>query len=152
MQCARFLLILSFCSLVSTSLQAQDADRKSSKKLSERAQESLEIKSVESHEAHSALPVPKSSLAQGYMNDRPVYFPDYYLFYTPRRGYIFWSDGGWQSSATLPDHLKKANLKSGRARILDASPENENPEKRFKQFRKDFPAQVLAEAVIVPED
>jgi hypothetical protein len=84
------------------------------------------------------------------LNDRPVYFPDYYLFYTPERGYIYWQEGQWVSGPDIPSFVKEADLKRARTHIIEDEEINAYPEKQFTRYRDDFPAESLEKPVPVP--
>ncbi len=139
------------------SMDAQTKSRTTSKAKAERQKteataETLEMKSIEAHEGKVAIPVPRWSLTHGYMNDRPVYFPDYYLFYTPERGYIYWNEGAWLTSPTVPEFVKEVDLRRARVQIMDDEEGNQYPEKDFTMFRKSFPAERVEVEVPVPDD
>ncbi|MBX2907706.1 MAG: hypothetical protein KF744_16800 [Taibaiella sp.] len=85
-------------------------------------------------------PTPKWAEAHGYKNDKFVYFPDYYLFYTPVRGYVYWSNNDWTSSQAMPAYVNDMNLIGARAEILNV-PVAATPEQDFKRYYKEFPSE-----------
>lgn len=112
---------------------------------------SLRMESAESHEANVSAPSPSWGLSQGYLNDRLVYFPDFFVFYTPSRGYIYWDAGAWNNSFSIPVFLKGADLRKARTEILD-EPEDGKPEKKFAAYSEEYPAEAVPFTIPVPEE
>jgi hypothetical protein len=111
---------------------------------------SLKMETAASHEANVKLMPPSWALSQGYMNDRIVYFPDYYLFYTPGRGYVYWSNGQWTNSTEPPAFLQQADMRKAHAEILDNTDINAFPEKEFLKYKEQYPAEPVEFAVPIP--
>ena len=86
-----------------------------------------------------------------YKHDRAVYFPDYYTFYTPFRGYVYWTEDGWTASRELPAHLREVNLFEARKEVLEATEGEGFPEKDYAGYRDRFPAEDIGVQIIVPD-
>jgi len=86
-------------------------------------------------------PAPKWAEAHEYKNDKFVYFPDYYLFYTPVRGYVYWSNNAWTSSQQMPAYVNDMNLIGARAEMLNKLPADAYPERDFPTYYKQYPAE-----------
>jgi hypothetical protein len=84
------------------------------------------------------------------MNDRIVYFPDYYVFYTPARGYVYWNNGQWANSTDLPSFLQQADMRKAHAEILDNTDIDAYPEKEFSRYKEQYPAESVDITVPVP--
>lgn len=85
--------------------------------------------------------MPSWATAHNYKNDKYVYFPDYYTFYSPQRGYIYYKDGGWTSSLNMPTFMSRKDVNVARAQILDNVPMNSYPERDFSTYLNQYPAQ-----------
>lgn len=85
-------------------------------------------------------PAPKWAATHDYKNDKFVYFPDYYLFYTPVRGYVYWSNNAWSSSQAMPAYVNDMNLIGARAEPLENIPAEGFPERDFPTYYKQYPA------------
>lgn len=140
------MILLLFLTAAPVFLNAQTSKTKPPKSRSANAS-SLKLETVEVFKGNANPP--KWALAQGYLNDRPVYFPDYYIFYTPQRGYIYWKDGAWTSGPQVPDFISEAELKRARTQILENEDNNE-PEKQIDVYLEQFPAQPLDHPVPLP--
>ncbi len=81
-----------------------------------------------------------------------VYFPDYYAFYDPNRGYVFWSvdSSGWQSSRELPSFMSKIDFRKTRIKILDGLSLDLYPERNYPNYMKLYPARQNDPKVPVP--
>ena len=86
-------------------------------------------------------PAPKWAEAHSYNNDKYVYFPDYYLFYSPVRGYVYWSNNAWTTSQAMPAYVNEMTLIGARAEMLDRVPVTGAPEREFKNYYKQYPAE-----------
>lgn len=86
-------------------------------------------------------PMPPWGKAQGYNNDRYIYFPDYYTFYSPERGYTYYQNGNWTSSPNIPAYMAHADLDRARTHILTDVPNNTFPEKDFSSYKDRYPSQ-----------
>lgn len=86
---------------------------------------------------------PEWGLGHNYMNDRYVYFPDYFTFYSPNRGYIYANDSyGWSASPSLPASMRGADMSKIRVQLLDV-PLTAYPEKKFESYYMHYPAQAV---------
>jgi hypothetical protein len=93
---------------------------------------------------------PAWSAAQNYRSDQVVYFPDYYIFYDPDRGYVYWENDTWISSRTLPDFLAAADLGTARIeRLTDVKPDV-HAEMNYVEYMKRYPAEPVDITVPVP--
>lgn len=92
-----------------------------------------------SNEMHYGTP--SWGQAHNYMNDRYVYFPDYFTFYSPTRGYIYANDKyGWSASHAVPASMRGADMSKVRVQLLDV-PLKAYPEKKFESYYMHYPAQ-----------
>lgn len=82
---------------------------------------------------------PKWAEAHGYHDDKYVYFPDYYIFYSPIRGYVYWSNNGWTTSQANPQYTSDMDLIEARAEILNNVPLDNYPERRIGNYMKQYP-------------
>ena len=85
-------------------------------------------------------PAPFWASARNYANDRPVYFPDYYMFYTPGRGYTYWQDGAWHTSESYPDFYSSVDWTSANMHILTDADLSLHAENEFPRYREQYPA------------
>lgn len=92
--------------------------------------------------------MPDWAAAQNYSGDQCVYFPDYYTFYEPGRGYVYWNNGAWTSAGTLPSYMTDVNLNRARMQILNDV--SARPETRYRNYIESYPAQKVEVAVPVP--
>ena len=101
------------------------------------------------HPQTTASMAPAWASAHEYKNDKNVYFPDYYTFYNPVRGYICYSGGQWVSSKSAPAFMAKVDMNKARVHIFneDAIP---HPEENYNSYRDMYPAQKVATTVPVP--
>ncbi|MBL7719791.1 MAG: hypothetical protein JNL72_13190 [Flavipsychrobacter sp.] len=84
--------------------------------------------------------VPTWGASRNYQNDKYVYFPDYYTFYSPGRGYIYWNNGSWTNSPNVPSNMNSTDMNNLRIQTLD-DPLNTFPERNYSDFNKRYPAQ-----------
>lgn len=80
---------------------------------------------------------------------QPLYFQDYYSFYVPKRGYIYWKDSTWKITDTLPPFMKDIRTKKVHVQILKDET-NRAPEDNFGEYMKQYPAQNLSPLATVP--
>jgi hypothetical protein len=111
---------------------------------------SLKMETAASHEANVKLMPPSWALSQGYMNDRIVYFPDYYVFYTPARGYVYWNGNQWTNSTEIPSFLQPADMRKAHAEILDNTDIDGHPEQEFLKYKEQYPAEPVSFSIPVP--
>lgn len=81
-----------------------------------------------------------------------VYFPDYYAFYDPERGYIFWNvnNNKWTTSSKPPTFMSKVNMSRTRIQILKDLSLDLHPETNYPNYMKLYPAQINDPLVPVP--
>ncbi len=101
------------------------------------AQETKKTKGMHSYRRHK---MPSWGKFHNYANDKYVYFPDYYVFYSPDRGYIYWDNNNWTTSRDMPSSMSRIDLNAARLQILDASLSS-FPEKDFSTYANQNPAQ-----------
>lgn len=92
---------------------------------------------------------PYWSKSHSYQNDKYVYFPDYYLFYSPSRGYTYWSNGAWSTSSSLPSNMSTADLNAARIQTLNEISVTSYPERSYTTYINQYPAQPV-NGVILP--
>src|SRR5438477_356004 len=61
---------------------------------------------------------PAWAAAHQYHNDHDVYFPDYYTFYDPQRGYIYYKEGHWVNTTTVPTYMRSVDMNKARVQII----------------------------------
>lgn len=93
---------------------------------------------------------PSWAAAHHYTADRDVYFPDYYTFYDPERGYIYWNSGKWTTSTTVPSYMSNVDMNSARIQIIDEDT-HMRPEVKYKTYRETYPAQKVEVTVPIPD-
>lgn len=91
-------------------------------------------------ETRNNTPMPSWASAHNYHNDKYVYFPDYYTFYSPERGYIYWQPTGWATSANPPAYMTPVDLSKARLRVLRQVQNNANPEQEVAAYMQQYPA------------
>jgi hypothetical protein len=99
-----------------------------------------------------AKPMPPGwAKKHGYANNRHVYFPDYYTFYDPNRGYVYWNKAGyWVTSTSKPYFLNKVDLGVARIQILNSEALTAQPELRYTTFVNQYPGKIVGVAVPIP--
>ncbi len=71
-----------------------------------------------------------------------AYFPDYYTYYDPKRGgYIFWKDGKYTFTPSMPPFLEKVDMSKTRIKILKGLSLDMQPEQNYPHYMKMYPAQ-----------
>jgi hypothetical protein len=71
---------------------------------------------------------------------QPVYFPDYYTFYSPQRGgYYYWGGNSWIFSVAMPGFLANVNLGAARMQIMSGVPVNAVPYNYFNHYYAQYP-------------
>jgi len=84
--------------------------------------------------------LPSWAAAHNYDATAHVYFPDYYTFYDPRRGgYVFWQNGKYTFSPSMPPFLEKADLTKSRVKILKGISLDLHPEQDYPRYMKLYP-------------
>jgi hypothetical protein len=93
--------------------------------------------------------VPEWGPAHKYKGDKYVYFPDYYSFYDPARGYVYWNNGTWTTTTEVPVYMSKVNLNKARVQVIEDM--SAAPETRYKTYIKTYPARKVEVVVPIPE-
>ncbi len=71
-----------------------------------------------------------------------AYFPDYYTYYDPKRGgYIFWKDGKYTFTPSMPPFLEKVDMSKTRIKILKGLSLDMQPEQNYPHYMKMYPAE-----------
>jgi hypothetical protein len=94
--------------------------------------------------------MPAWAPAHRYMGDKHVYFRDYYTFYDPARGYVYWNNGRWTTSTDVPAYLNSVDLNAARMELLDDNVEI-HPETKIKVYREKYPAERVKVTVPIPD-
>ena len=81
--------------------------------------------------------------AKDYRGDRHLYYPDYYAFYDPNRGYVYWNmaTNSWATSREVPPFMKNVDLPRTRVQILKGLSLDLYPERNYPNYMKLYPAQ-----------
>ena len=93
-----------------------------------------------------------SPRASEFRSSQHVYFPDYYAFYDPNRGFVFWNaeSRSWQSSLEPPIFLKEVDMSHTRIQILKGLSLDLHPERNYPNYMKLYPAREADPKVPVP--
>jgi len=93
-----------------------------------------------------------SHTAAAFRTNQHVYFPDYYAFYDPNRGYVFWNQETktWNSSLQPPKFMSKVDMSHTRVQILKDLSLDLHPEQNYPNYMKLYPAQTANPDVPVP--
>jgi hypothetical protein len=84
--------------------------------------------------------VPSWAEAQQYDATAHVYFPDYYTFYDAARGgYVYWENGKWSFSPSVPSFLEKVDMSKSRIKILKGLSLDLHPEQNYPYYIKMYP-------------
>jgi len=94
----------------------------------------------------------KTQVAAAFKSMQYVYFPDYYAFYDPDRGYIFWNDQtkSWNSSLEPPKFMSNVDMSKTRIQILKGLSLDLHPEQNYPNYMRLYPAQTTNPDVPVP--
>lgn len=99
----------------------------------------------------TTMAAPGWAMAHNYNNDRVVYFPDYYMFYQPGRGYTYWTDGAWQTMEAVPAYYKDVDWNGARVEILEGVDIDTVPEKEWVRYHEMYPSRPVSIDVRMPE-
>lgn len=89
--------------------------------------------------------------AHGYRAKQHAYFPDYYTFYDANRdGYVYWNNGQWMFSRSVPAFLSGVDLGIARLQLLTDIPLATQPETYYRRYSSAYPAQRVTITVPVP--
>lgn len=81
---------------------------------------------------------------------QPAYYPDFYTFYDPARGYIYWQDSTWHVSSERPKFMKEAEKGRVRIELLHDRNIGSYPEDNAERYMKLYPAQNVTPTTPVP--
>ena len=85
--------------------------------------------------------VPNWASAHEYDATAHAYFPDYYTYYDPNRGgYVYWQNGSYTFTPSLPPFMKNADLSKSRVQILKGLSLDMHPEQNYPYYMKMYPA------------
>lgn len=85
-------------------------------------------------------PLPEWAASHHYDATAHAYFPDYYTFYDAKRGgYVFWENGKWTFTPTMPAYLSKTELSKTRVQILKGVDLDLQPQLNYPQYMKLYP-------------
>jgi len=103
------------------------------------------------HKAAKSASLPAWAAAHNYDATAHVYFPDYYTFYDPKRGgYVYWDNGKYIFSPTMPIFLEKVDLGKSRIQILKGLSLDLYPELDYPHYMELYPANHENNMVPVP--
>jgi hypothetical protein len=119
-------------------------------KLDKDGQLKVETENADGDQKKVKVDPPAWAKAHGYRHDKAVYFPDYHIFYTPFRGFIYWSDNAWKADREVPAVLKDVDLASARVAVLEDTEEESFPERDYMTYRDKYPAETVDTDVAVP--
>src|SRR5690242_18339125 len=92
------------------------------------------------HHSHPTHHLPTWAAAHNYKGLSHVYFPDYYSFYDPQRGgYVFWDNGKWAFTPTLPPYMSNTDMSKTRIQILKGLSLDLHPETNYPHYMKLYP-------------
>ncbi len=92
------------------------------------------------HKQSTTIQVPSWAPAHNYDAKEHVYFPDYYTYYDPvRGGYVFWKNGQWSFSPSVPPYMEKVDLSKSRVEILKGLSLDLHPEQNYPNYMKLYP-------------
>jgi hypothetical protein len=117
------------------------------------AQEKTKVKpsgKIKTKENSNSGASPSWGAAHQYHNDRSVYFPDYYTFYEPNRGYIYWNNDNWATSSTVPPFMSSADLNKARVQLIEGDASG-HPENQYNNYKNMYPARKIEVVVPVPD-
>jgi hypothetical protein len=86
----------------------------------------------------------------GYHSEKHIYFPDYYTFYDPHRGYITWEKDTWVARPTMPLFLENKDIRKERVQILEDISLDLYPEQNYPRYMKMYPASPGAPDMMIP--
>ncbi len=96
------------------------------------------------------LAPPAWGASKHYNGESHVYFPDYYTFYDPARGYVYWNNGYWVTSVTEPSFLSGVDLNTARIELLPNEALTERPELRYTTYAGQYPGRIIGVGIPIP--
>jgi hypothetical protein len=103
-------------------------------------------KGAPGHKTHKAVKakttkVPDWAAAHHYDAKTHAYFPDYYTYYDPSRGgYVYWKNGSYTFTPSLPPFMENADLDKSRVQIIKGLSLDLHPERNYPHYMKLYPA------------
>lgn len=92
--------------------------------------------------ANSSTKLPNWAGMLHYDAKAHAYFPDFYTYYDPKRGgYIFWKDGKYTFTPSMPPFLEKVDMSKTRIKILKGLNLDMQPEQNYPHYMKMYPAE-----------
>lgn len=93
------------------------------------------------HHTIKTQQAPTWAKAHHYNGQASVYFPDFRSFYDPQRGgYVFWKDGEWSFTPTVPPYMTNYDLGKERVQILRNLSLDLHPELDYPRYMELYPA------------
>ena len=78
--------------------------------------------------------------AHRYQGRHAVYFRDYNAFYDPYQGgYVYWLNGAWVFSPTVPLYMANFDLNRARVHIIKDVPYGTRPELYYRKYARRYP-------------
>src|ERR1700748_670342 len=89
--------------------------------------------------------------AHNYNGSSYVYFPDFRSFYDPQRGgYVFWENGTWSFTPTVPPYMTNYDLGKERVQILKNLSLARHPELDYPRYMELYPVEHNYDKVPTP--
>lgn len=97
-------------------------------------------------------PPPAWGATKDYKGNNHIYYPDYYAFYDPKRGYVYWNvaTNSWTTSQEIPAFMTKVEMTKTRVEVLKGLSLDLYPERNYPNYMKMYPAQSTDPNVPVP--
>jgi hypothetical protein len=103
------------------------------------------------HHVIKASSEPSWAKAHNYDGASHVYFPDFRSFYDPQRGgYVFWENGAWSFTPTVPPYMSNVDLGKERVQILKGLDLDLHPELDYPRYMELYPAEHQYDKVPTP--
>lgn len=95
----------------------------------------------------------KANTVSAFKSKKHIYFPDYYAFYDPNRGYVFWNEESktWKATLKPPTFMSNVDMSKTRIQILEGLSLDLHPEQNYPNYMKLYPAQQSDPKVPVPQ-
>jgi len=140
------LLIILLLTIVPGMVMAQKKDTKAKAPKAKTAKAGKAAK-PQKHEKQ----LPSWAEAQHYDASSYAYFPDYYTYYDPQRGgYLFWMNGKYTFTPTMPPFMEKVDMSTQRVQLLKGLSLDLHPEQNYPRYMKLYPAEHSYDKVPVP--
>ena len=91
-------------------------------------------------------------VGKDYTGNSHIYYPDYYAFYDPNRGYVYWNvqTNSWTTSQQVPAFMSNVDMRRTRVQILKGLSLDLYPERNYPNYMKLYPAKLDNPSVPVP--